>query len=259
MKRSEFYSMALRNIGVMGVVQRATSMKSGAPRMKLTSKYLSHPVHARRGTSDLAVFDQIFVEREYSCLDHLKGARTIMDLGANCGFSSAYFLSQCPDARVIAVEPDPDNFSALSDNTRSFGARIMPLNGAVWSECTTLSFAQETEAKGLEWGRQTREVTDDGGTRMPAWDMPTLMAMAGFEDVDILKIDVEGAEAKIFAAPDLSWLDRVRNIVIELHGPECERIFHAAISGRDFAMSRSSELTVCTSRQAASLGVAPGT
>lgn len=246
--RSEFYGMALKNIGLPAVIQRAASMKFGSGPMKLTSKYLRNPVFARRQSSDLLVFDQIFVEREYSCLDHIGEARSIMDLGANCGFSSAYFLSRYPQARLVSVEPDSGNFAMLTRNTKPYDDRILRLEGAVWSENTRLNFDEDTTGQGVEWGRQTRPAEDVATAGVQAWDVPTLMSMAGFGEVDILKIDIEGAEAAVFSAPDLSWLDRVKNIVIEIHGAECDRVFHEAVAGRDYALSRCGELTVCTGR-----------
>ena len=48
--------------------------------------------------------------------------------------------------------------------------------------------------------------------------------------IDLMKIDVEGAEADIFST-DARWLDRVRNLVIELHSPfsPCEFLHRVRI------------------------------
>jgi hypothetical protein len=59
-----------------------------------------------------------------------------------------------------------------------------------------------------------------------------------------LKIDIEGAEAQVFGRP-CDWLDKVDNLVIELHGEKCERIFRRAIEGRGFSVSTCEELAVC--------------
>ncbi len=59
------------------------------------------------------------------------------------------------------------------------------------------------------------------------------------------KGDVEGAEAVIFGAANLPWLEHVENMVIELHGQHCREVFQRAIPGRPFNISRSCELTVC--------------
>ena len=71
----------------------------------------AHPVRMRSGrSSDLSVFWQIFVNREYAVLNDVHSTRLIIDLGANVGISSAYLLNQFPSAKVIAVEPDPGNY-----------------------------------------------------------------------------------------------------------------------------------------------------
>src|SRR5260221_1476823 len=84
--------------------------------LTLRSKYSRFKLLCRPGTSDLAVFWQIFVDREYRCLDQVKQARFILDCGANVGYSAVYFLTRFPEALVIAVEPDPDNCAMLGAN-----------------------------------------------------------------------------------------------------------------------------------------------
>jgi hypothetical protein len=45
--------------------------------------------------------------------------------------------------------------------------------------------------------------------------------MSGFAQVDLMKIDIEGAETTVFRIDVSNWLGRVRNICIELHGQAC--------------------------------------
>ena len=47
--------------------------------------------------------------------------------------------------------------------------------------------------------------------------MAEIVAESTFDRIDILKIDIEGAEVQMFRS-DLGWLDRVRSILIEFHG-----------------------------------------
>ncbi len=92
--------------------RRAVSRRDGTrPYFLLYSKYAKHPVRCRPNTSDVEVFKQIFAWREYRCLDDVHDASLIIDCGANVGYSAVYFLTRYPNARVIAVEPDADNFS----------------------------------------------------------------------------------------------------------------------------------------------------
>ena len=62
---------------------------------------------------------------------------------------------------------------------------------------------------------------------------------------DILKIDIESAETVVFSQNYEKWLRKVQNIVIELHGEECEAIFFKAMSPYKYDLYTSGELTVC--------------
>ena len=234
MKRSEWYRRTLTAIGPVNLAKLQLGMKTGGP-------FLDHPVEIRPGTSDKAVFDQIFVDREYRCLDNLLNVSTILDCGANVGYSAGYLLSRYKTAQLLAIEPDRANFDLLQRNMLPYGGRVSCLHGAVWDRETTLQFDEATVGAGAEWGRQMKEGTGD----VTAFDIPALMSIAGFQRIGLLKIDVEGAEREIFACDADKWLPLVDNIVIELHGDSATRIFHKAIEPYGFIVSRCDELTVC--------------
>ncbi len=215
---------------------------SRKPLVMATSKYLNYPVRYRRGTSDLNVFDQIFVEREYNCLDSVGNLDLIIDCGANVGFSSAYFLSQHPNASIIAIEPDPDNFALLERNVAPYGSRVNCIRAAIWPTCTQVRLTASTTRPGDEWGRQ---VEADAAGDIQAIDIPTLLAKSGADRISLLKIDIEGAEAELFASGTEAWLPNVDTLVIEIHGQHCGEIVHSAIAGEGFNVTSCGELTVC--------------
>ena len=200
----------------------------------VSSALSSHPLHIRGRTSDSDVFHQIFAQREYRCIDHLENVRTIVDAGANVGYSSAYFLTKFPESRVIALEPDPDNYEVAKRNLAPWGGRVTLLQAALWSAPGTVSLCDGTEG----WGRQ---VSEGGGVE--AVDIPSLIERYDLGAIDILKVDIEGAEREVFR--NAGWLSCVRNMVIELHGPDESRVFHNAIRHRGYRLSTSGELTVC--------------
>jgi hypothetical protein len=63
--------------------------------------------------------------------------------------------------------------------------------------------------------------------------------------VDLLKVDIERAELSVFWRSAASWLHKVRNICIELHGKDCEDVFFDALKDFDYELGRSGELTIC--------------
>ena len=243
MNRLDFYKLAIANLGVRSLIARQWAKRSGQDPMILSSKYSRHPLEARAGSSDLFVFDQIFVDREYRCLDGLDNVRTIVDAGANVGYSSAYLLTRFPDAHVIAVEPDPANFAQLTRNLKPYGKRVSAVQAALWGEDTILNFSDSFAGAGDEWARQV-EPSSEGNGDVRAVSMRSLMEQFGLDRIDLLKIDIEGAEENLFDAEDIGWLDRVGALVIEIHGAACQAALDRAFDGRGFAISRCDELTV---------------
>lgn len=240
--RYEFYRNAFRNIGAASLLRRQLQRKFGGEVIKLSSKQLKYPIYARKGSSDMLVFDQIFVEDEYRPLLRLKDPRLILDCGANVGYSSAYFLSAFPETYVIAVEPDPDNFALLVNNLAPYAGRYRAIQAAVWPYTEKLRFSKSFSGRGMEWGRTVeRAVNSDAA--IDTVSIPTLLA--GHDRISLLKVDIEGAERELFSVAHDLWIGKVDNIAIELHGREAEKIFFDAIPKDRFRLSRSGELTIC--------------
>jgi FkbM family methyltransferase len=210
-----------------------------------------HPLRVclRPDSSDIECYHQIFIEREYSCLDDLTDVRLVIDCGANVGYSSAYFLSRFPGCQVVAVEPDPANFAVLQRNLAAYGQRVSLVRAGVWSHKARLVMSQERYRDGREWSKQVRPCGPSEEPDFEGIDVGSLLASSGHDRISLLKMDVEGAEAVIFAENFEPWLQKVDAIAIELHpdsifgkGPE---VFFSAIQGRGFQVSRRGELTIC--------------
>jgi hypothetical protein len=102
---------------------------------------------------------------------------------------------------------------------------------------------------GGEWTKQVREARSNDANVLPAVTVGALLRESGHQRISILKVDIEGSEAIVFSEGYGSWLSKVDVIVIELHDDsafgDCARVFHQAISGQGFTVSRVGELTVC--------------
>jgi FkbM family methyltransferase len=202
----------------------------------------AHPLYARYGSSDLEVFEQIFLQREHRSLESLRGVEIIVDCGAYVGYSGRYLLDAFPDARLIAVEPDESNFALLRCNLAPYESRVTLLRAAIWSHKTRLVVSKGYR-DGREWAIQVREAQPGDRASVDAIDIGALLQEYSIERVDILKIDIEGAEVTAFAhAP---WLDRVRHLAIELHSKDCEVAFFRSLQGYRYDLSRPGELTIC--------------
>jgi FkbM family methyltransferase len=239
-----WYRKALYSLGPLSLARLQLQKRLGSRKRlsKLTSPILAHPVFARQGTSDFPAFQQIFVDREYRCLDAIKDPpKLIIDCGANVGYSSVWFLSKFPSCSVIAVEPDPDNFEVLKHNLLPYGGRCDAIQAAIWPNTKRLQIKKARA--GHEWGHIV-EVAKDAQFSVASVTIPFLIAKSGFGRISVLKIDIEGAEFELLKA-DTQWLDYVDNIVIELHGNECSKAFFDAVRPKNFVISTCGELTVC--------------
>ena len=218
--------------------------------MSMQPLALAHPVRVRMFPhSDHFVFDQVFILREHAALRDLGRPGFILDLGANVGYASALFASQYPSVRILAVEPDPDNFRLCVENLRPYGARVHTLLGAAWSNRSRLALSRRECGNAEDWAVQVHETANEEDASVEAWDVPALLDLAGEEVVDLAKIDIEGSEAEIFGA-NTAWLARVRNICIELHGNRCREIFFRALRGYDYDLLEHGETTMCLNLRA---------
>jgi FkbM family methyltransferase len=211
--------------------------------LNLRPRFLKHPVKLRARTSDPFVFRQIMIENEYLPLKDLRVA-TILDLGANIGLASAWFLNRFPDATVFAVEADADNCAACRENLAAYGIRARVVHGAAWSSRAALTLLRKSCA--ADNFVESAGATAGGQIQVQGWDLASLIEMSGFAQVDLLKIDIEGAEEVIFRAKVSSWLPRVRNLCVELHGKACRDAFFGALADYDFEHGQSGELDLCT-------------
>lgn len=214
----------------------------------LISKNSQYPLICRPKTSDRGIFDQIFVEREYSCFDDLSNVDLIIDCGANVGYSSAYFLTRFPKCIVICIESDRSNFKILEENLTPYKDRVKLISTGIWSHSTGLKIL-ETSYGGEACAVQVRECKPGEVPEMQATDVGTLLKESGLNKISILKMDVEGAEAVVFAKNYESWIPYVDNIAIELHdntsfGQATDVVLNVMSSYKQFNMSESGELTI---------------
>lgn len=195
-----------------------------------------HTVRVRLGSSDLRVLRNIFYRKVYR-VDFTTGPEFIVDAGGNGGFSSVYFANRYPGARVMAIEPFPDNFALLAENTRPY-PNIIPVNAALWSFDGPLIIGAP---RGSEFGTlPVRAGHVPGGIPVQGRTLPSLLKQHRFPRIDYLKMDIEGAEAEVFADPS-DWIDRLGFIYIEEHErnlPGSFDPYRRAVAGFEYHAAR---------------------
>ncbi len=193
--------------------------------------------------SDFDVFCQVILQEEYQCVPQLPDVRSIIDAGANVGYATRYFLARFPDARILAIEPDPSNAETLRRNLSHEAVPVEVIEGAVWPTRGHVSVLRGHFRDGREWATQVGQPSEQG-PHVPTFTMRELISRMG-NRIDILKIDIEGAETAIFAA-DPGLLSHVRCCVIELHDETAVRAFYEACAQCGLSCRVSGEMTLAT-------------
>lgn len=213
----------VRRFGVRGALKTKGRLWSkGGALEEVDVPGIPHPVAIRAGTADASTFEKMFVWNDYA-LDYPAHVKTVIDAGANIGLSAVFFANRFPDATIIAIEPESQNFELLQRNTAAY-PRVIPLHAALWSEDTTLRLSNPNDrVDSFRFNPSTE------GPAVSAFSVPSILSRFGLAVADVLKIDIEGGETAVFAASE-GWIDRVRMFVVELHGDEAITTFAAATS-----------------------------
>jgi FkbM family methyltransferase len=156
--------------------------------------------------------------------------------------ASVFYANRFPEARIIAIEPERSNFAMLKKNA-AYYPNILPIQGALWGQNVELNLSNPGAGN---WGYQTREhrASDNVVDTVNGITIDKIMEQYGCEYIDILKVDIEGAEKEVFDT-SACWIDRVGTIIVELHDRAkngCSRSVYSAT--RDFEHEwRKGELT----------------
>jgi FkbM family methyltransferase len=227
------YYAALGVRGVLLFVWATISRRQPLCRVQFPG--MRHPATVRIRTTDVSVLRQVLLERQYDVgLPFVP--RYIIDAGANIGLAAVFFANKYPTATIVAVEPDESNFRILSRNVRPY-PRIYPLRGALWRQDGELMLIDPGSGHHGFQTVDTGRASERSQPPVPAFTVASVMKGMNWLRVDLLKVDIEGAEKEVFEACD-SWIDSIGACMIELHEsikPGCVMAFDratGAFSGR---------------------------
>jgi FkbM family methyltransferase len=175
--------------------------------------FLKYPFRIRvDNIADSATFNEVLLRKEYAIgLDFIP--KTIIDGGANIGLTSLFFANKYPGARIVAVEPDGGNFDLLRENTANYSA-IKPMRSAIWSHNAHLKIYDPGRGDN---SYRVEETTQNDPAAFTAVGIADIMRQQNWSTIDILKLDVEGAEKVLFTTGYGAWLPRTRVLIVETH------------------------------------------
>jgi FkbM family methyltransferase len=203
----------------------------------------SYRLYFRPSGSDPEVIWQVFARRDYDIVKSLEKVEYIIDCGANIGCTTYMLLSHFAHAQAIVVEPDQSNMALCRKNLGIFGKRVKFVEAAVWNTNGPLVIERSGFRDGLEWSIHVRNADDGEVGDISGVTIDQLITDASFPRVDLIKMDIEGAEATVFDSHAGSWLCNTRSLVIEFHGEQCEARVLKAMSGLHYRRTESDEVS----------------
>jgi len=174
------------------------------------------PFCYRPGTTDLLVLEQVFLDGEYRVEPIApESIEYIVDLGSNIGVTAMFWSQRYPNACLVLVEPDPDNFRLLQRNTAAFADRCVLIQAAVSDKRGETSFFRSDREYGHSILKGDDSVSEIVVKTLTVSDV---LNKAGFPRVDLLKMDIEGGETIVMPTIG-TWKFAPRYLIAELHPP----------------------------------------
>ena len=179
---------------------------------------------------EFLLLEQLFLREEYA-VSMPAAPELIVDAGSNVGLSILYFRMRYPTARIIGIEPDRANYARCMANVRGV-PRVEILPVALSRADGAQGFARAAEG----WGSRTTD--GDAEEQVPTLGLSSILDRSGRPEIDLLKIDIEGAEFDVIhPEQDLRF---VNTIVGEGHldlarGGTMET-FEAALQGFELSL-----------------------
>ena len=166
---------------------------------------------------DLKVFNETWVENVYRIHEgHFSGKRVFVDVGANIGavsiFVDSFNKNRDDDQKikVYAVEPEPNNLYLLNENIKNNPTEnITVVNNAIWHTKSIVSISN------LGANSSIVDLEKENKTDVLAITLENLFSIYNIKEVDVMKIDIEGAEFDLILNTSKKTLAKIKYLVLE--------------------------------------------
>jgi len=152
--------------------------------------------YCRKGRGDASIAAEGYEHPLRKYFEEVKSG-VFVDIGANIGKYTVKVARQMADkGKVVAVEPDPGNFSALKTNIElNKLTNVYAFNVACWNKTQELSLYQSPSWNpGLS---SVKEKVSNHFVKVKGVKLDDILKGLGIENVNLIKIDAEGAEEEV--------------------------------------------------------------
>lgn len=216
---------SLPSLGLVGTLKLLLAMRSRR-QFTIVPKGFSQGVLLRGGTTDWKLFYSILCRSSYSFRQSTNSnPNFIIDAGANAGYATLALAHTFPNALIVALEPELSNYELLVKNTEKL-PNVTPLMKALHNADGEILYLDNPNAE--KWSYKFAERGTHDSVSVETASIWSLLRDFDKGKVDVLKIDIEGAEKSVFSG-DSSWLGKVNEIYIEIHEGAWKTVFKALL------------------------------
>jgi len=178
--------------------------------------------YCRRGTVDIHYTDPRFESPFRTCFNLKKGV--FLDVGAHIGKYAIVVGRKLKQGKIIAIEPEPSNFEILEKNIiLNKLSNVIAFNIAASDRNGIVTF-YKIKGPHTDWHSIVRPRGDYEKVEVEAKRLSDVLMDLGIKQIDLLKIDVEGAESLVLKGLGSKLVD-VKKIIYEVSDEdECEPI-----------------------------------
>jgi FkbM family methyltransferase len=162
------------------------------------------------------MFSEIFLKQVYLFqADNEKPF--IIDAGSNIGMATIYFKSVYPQSEIICFEPGPETFAILKNNIALNSLKgVDAQQMAVMDQEGSIDFFMHPDRPGLQGVSHWPDAEGVRSRKIEVKAMPLSSFIS--RPVDLLKLDVEGAEELVInELVKSNKLGMVKEMLIEYH------------------------------------------
>ena len=159
--------------------------------------------------------------------------------------------NKVPILDISTTKSTKTKTAKIKKNTKNLSVESQ--KKALWYCPEQLIFERDFR-EGKEWSIQVKEIDEsvsEGIITVNAVSLSQIISEMSLEIIDLLKIDIEGAERFVLNEKyDLSYLEKVRCIAVEIHDEYNirENIYHL-LQKKNFTLFESGELTIALNRR----------
>jgi len=174
--------------------------------------------------SDLLVINEIFNENVYQFFDGdiAREGSVVVDIGANIGAFSilSAIIGANGASRILAFEPDIKNLQCMKQNLKlnDLQSRVEVYDIAIYDEEGEMEFVS---SQGNSHVAKKHEKSQ-ANNKVKKISFDDMFEKYGLKHIDVLKIDIEGAEYKLFENASIENLRKVNYITMEMHSASAE-------------------------------------